>query len=57
MMLFSEHHLLNLQSLGDFNAHVGTETRTWNGVIGNVGVTGLNENGRYLLQTCCSNTS
>ena len=41
--------------MGDFNAHVGTDTHTWKGVIGKCGVTGLNENGRYLLQLCCSN--
>ena len=35
---------------GDFNAHVGTDTDTRKGVIGKHGVTGLNENGRYLLQ-------
>ena len=27
---------------------------TWKGVIGKHGVTGVNENGRYLLQLCCS---
>ena len=41
--------------MGDFNAHVGTDTDTWKGVIGKHGVTELNENGRYLLQLCCSN--
>ena len=41
--------------MGDFNAHVGTGTDTWKGMIGKHGVTGLNENGRYLLQLCCSN--
>ena len=41
--------------MGDFNAHVGTNTDTWKGVIGKHGVTGLNENERYLLQLCCSN--
>ena len=41
--------------MGDFNAHVGTDTDTWKGVIGKHRVTGLNENGRYLLQLCCSN--
>ena len=41
--------------MGDFNAHVGTDTDTWKGVIGKHGVTGLNENKRYLLQLCCSN--
>ena len=39
--------------MGDFNAHVGADM--WKGVIGKHGVTGLNENGRYLLQLCCSN--
>ena len=29
--------------MGDFNAHVGTDTDTWKGVIGKHGVTGLNE--------------
>ena len=41
--------------MGDFNAHVETDTATWKGVIGKHGVTGLNENGRYLLPLCCSN--
>ena len=41
--------------MGDFNAHVGTDTDTWKGVIGKHGVSGLNENGRYLLQLGCSN--
>ena len=41
--------------MGNFNVHVGTDTGTWKGVIGKCGVTGLNENGRYLLQLCCSN--
>ena len=41
--------------MGDFNAHVGTDTDTWKGVIGKHGVTRLNVNGRYLLQLCCSN--
>ena len=41
--------------MGDFNAHVGTDTDTWKGVIGKHGVTGLNEDGRHLLQLCCSN--
>ena len=39
----------------DFNAHVGTDTDTWKSMIGKHGVTGLNENERYLLQLCCSN--
>ena len=35
--------------------NLGTDTDTWKGVIGKHGVIGLNENGRYLLQLCCSN--
>ena len=38
--------------MGDFNAHVGTDTDTWKRMIGKHGVTVLNENGRYLLQLC-----
>ena len=42
--------------MGDFNAHVGTDEDTWNGVIGKHVVTGLNKNrSYYLLQLCCSN--
>ena len=41
--------------LGDFNTHVGTDTDTRKGMIGKHGGTGLNENGRYLFQLCCSN--
>ena len=39
--------------MGDFNAHVGTDTDMWKGVIGKNGVTGLDENGRYSLHLCC----
>jgi len=39
----------------DFNANIGTDAKTWKGVIGRHGVPGLNENGRNLLQLCCSN--
>ena len=39
----------------DFNAHVGTDSDTWNSVIGKHVATRLHENGRYLLQLCCSN--
>jgi len=39
---------------GDFNAHIATDTEAWKGVIGRHGVPGLNENGRYSLQLCCS---
>ena len=41
--------------MGDFNAHVETDTDTWKGVIEKHGVIKLNENGWYLLQLCCSN--
>ena len=41
--------------MGDFNAHVGKDADTMNGLIGKHGVTGVNQNGRYLLQVCCSN--
>ena len=41
--------------MGDFNAHIGNDNETWKSVIGRHGVAGLNENGRYLLQLCCSN--
>ena len=40
---------------GDFNSHVVTDTDTWKGGIEKLGVTGLNENGRYLSWLCCSN--
>ena len=41
--------------MGDFNAHVGTDTYMWKSMIAKHGVTGLNENEKYLLQLCCSN--
>ena len=41
--------------MGDFNAHIGTDNDTWKGVIGKHGDPAFNENGRYLLQLCCSN--
>ena len=41
--------------MGDFNAHIRTDTDTWKSVMGRHEVPGLNENGRYLLQLCCSN--
>ena len=41
--------------LGNFNAHIGTDSKTWKGVIGRHGDPGFNENGRYLLQLCRSN--
>ena len=41
--------------MGDFNAHVGIDNETWKGVIGRHGDASFNENGRYLLQLCCSN--
>ena len=41
--------------LGDFNAHIGTDSKTWKGVIDRHGDPAFNENGQYLLQLCCSN--
>ena len=41
--------------LGDFNAYIGTDSKTWKGVIGTHRDPAFNENGRYLLQLCCSN--
>ena len=41
--------------LGYFNAYIGTDSETWKGVIGRHGDLAFNENGRYLLQLCCSN--
>jgi len=42
--------------LGDFNAHVGNDAGEWKGVIGRHGDGEANDNGRILLQLCCSNT-
>ena len=41
--------------LGDFNAHIGTDCKTWKGVIGKHRDPALNENGRNSLQLCFSN--
>ena len=40
---------------GNFNAHIGTDSETWKGMIGRHGDPAFNENGRYLLQLCSSN--
>ena len=41
--------------LGDFNAHIGTDNKTWKGMIDKHGHPTFNENGQYLLQLCSSN--
>ena len=41
--------------LGNFNAHFGTDNKKWKSMIGRHGDPAFNENGRCLLQLCCSN--
>ena len=41
--------------LGDFNAHVSTDDKTWKSVIGRQGDSDINRNGRCLLQFCATN--
>jgi len=41
--------------LEDFTAHVGNDAGVGKGVIGRHGDADVNDNGRLLLQLCCSN--
>ena len=39
---------------GNFNPHLGTDNKTWKAVSGKHRDPSFNDNGRYILQLCCS---
>lgn len=46
------YHPVYIVILGDFNAHVGSDTDTWHSVLDPHGVGQVNENGQRLLHFC-----